>query len=138
MLKPSPFSTLFSGWMIVVEPEDDFAIDDRKHIASWDEPEDEELGPYESPTPMPVFTEWPGKWNTPDGRSSLPYHYEQMAWAGFSLGLQSIAKLIGGTPRAHQHNTYGEDGKGPMDRPTYTFRFEQGAEGWQCAEGARL
>lgn len=137
MLTPSPLSTLFCGWMIIVEPEADFVVDSRQHVMGWDEPEDKALGPYESPTPMPILSDIPGPlFNTPDGKSALPYHHEQMAWAGFSLGLQSIAKLIGGTPRAHQHNTYDSDGK--LERPTYSFRFEQGADGWQCAEGARL
>jgi hypothetical protein len=139
MLSPDPLSSLFDGWMTMLDPDVDFVWTERSHILSWEEDEDEILGPYESPTPIPVLSEWPGgEWNTPDGKSVMPFHYEQMAWAGFNLALQTLSKIVGGKPEAYQHVSYGPDGKGPMDRPTYSFRFVAGETGWQCSEGARL
>lgn len=136
-LAPDPLHSLFDGWATVLEPDEDFVWQDRKHILDFDEPEDEDLGPYESPTLIPIVTDWPQGWfNTPDGKSGIPYHYQSMAWSSFNLGLQSLAKIIGGRGEAFQTNTYDETGK--LEQPTYNFRFHPGELGWQCAEGSRL
>jgi hypothetical protein len=137
MLSPDPMHTLFNGWMTMLDPDEDFVWDDRQNVLGWEEMEDEDIGPYESPTMVPMMSPWPAGWfNTTDGKSAVPYHHEQMAWAAFSLSLKTIAKIIGGKADSYQHNDYEEAGVTP--RPSYSFRFTPGESGWQCSEGARL
>lgn len=137
VLAPDPLHSLFDGWMTMLEPGTDFAIEGHVWTEEWLEEEDEELDPYEAPSPIPVFKD------SQLGRMTeipIPYHMEGMCWSAFSLALQQIAKIIGGRAEAYQHNTYGKDndGKGPMNQPQYSFKFLQGDSGWQCSEGARL
>ncbi len=130
-LHPDPLSSLFDGWMTEIEPGTDFEAEERWAILDWQEDEDEELGPYESPSPIPVYSSAQGYY--PAGE--IPFQREQSAWAGFVLAAKSLADLIGGSTDAYQTGSYTN---GKMDQPVYKFKFMQGETGWQCAKGARL
>jgi hypothetical protein len=132
MLAPDPLHKLFDGWATMIEPGEDFEYETREHIIDWNVDEDEELGPYESPSPEPVFASNPAVF---DKNEPLPYHTQSMCWAAFSIALRSLSEIIGGKADAYQHNDY-TDGK--LNPPKYSFRFVPGETGWQCAEGARL
>lgn len=135
MLSPDPLNSLFDGWATMLDPQTDFVGDERQYVVDWEEAEDEDLQPYESPSPIPVYGPWP---NGAFTAGRMPYQAEQMSWAALVIALQSLSSIIGGRADAHQHTTYGPEGKGPMDQPTYSFRFVPGKDGWQCSEGARL
>ena len=120
-------STLFYGWYHEITA-DDFTVPSHTCFEDWEEL-DEDLEPYESPTPVAVWVDKPAYF--PGGQ--LPFHSEEMTWSGLALALKSLAKIVGGEAKAFQHNHYGEDKK--MTRPTYSFQFTPGETGFK---GGRL
>ena len=121
-------SDLFDGEVHYIDPVKDFKVPTVTVVKGWDEDEDEldELGPYESPSPLPLWHDNPATYNK---NGPLPFQLEEASWASLSIALGSLCTIVGGSRVAHEHVAYGS--KNEMLQPTYTFKFEPGKTGFQ-------
>lgn len=129
MMGDKPLSDLFNGWAVMLVADTDFSTQ-RFSVTSFDYDEDEELEPFESPTPIVEYEE------TEIDISKLPYHAMEMGWGMLAVSLGALSSVVGGKSQAYQHNTYEDDGHGKQLVPTFSFRFEAGPDGHQ--DGERL
>lgn len=117
---------IFDGWVHYLEPAKDFEVPGAivcEHIEIIEE--DDDLDPYESGTPYPNWVAKPGLYpegKEPEGRA------EEAAWAGLAMALTSLSKIIGGTCKAYQENTY--DDRHNVTR-RYSFQFIPGESGYK-------